>query len=159
MRAQLFPLDGSPPIEIKKDMVLIGRKEECDVRLEHRSVSKIHCILVKTDGLLLLRDLGSTNGTRVNGTRVRRAALLPNDQLSIAHFKFRVSLGPDVIEDARANERTLHLNSIEAADLVQQSPARADNDNASHEDDKPANGHLQCNQLPDVYPDQGTNSS
>ena len=55
----------------------------------------MHCVLVKTDGLLLLRDLGSTNGTRVNGARVRRAALLPNDQVSIANYKFRVFLGPD----------------------------------------------------------------
>src|ERR1700722_11665339 len=95
MRAQLLPLDGGTPVEVAKEMTLIGRQEECDVRLDHKSVSKMHCVLVKTDGLLLLRDLGSTNGTRVNGTRVRRAALLPNDQLTIANFKFRVHLGPD----------------------------------------------------------------
>src|SRR5947207_7704369 len=95
MRAQLVPLDGTPPIEIVKDLVVVGRREDCDLRLEHKSVSKIHCVLVKTDGLLMLRDLGSTNGTRVNGTRVRRAALLPNDQLGIASYKFRVYLGPD----------------------------------------------------------------
>ena len=59
----------------------------------------MHCVLVKTDGLLLLRDLGSTNGTRVNGQRVRRAALLPNDQLYIANYKFRVYLGPDAPEE------------------------------------------------------------
>src|SRR6202011_3570181 len=95
MRAQLIPLAGGPPVEVAKEMMLIGRQEDCDLRLDHKSVSKMHCVLVKTDGLLLLRDLGSTNGTRVNGTRVRRAALLPNDQLSIASYKFRVHLGPD----------------------------------------------------------------
>ena len=84
MRAQLIPLDGSPPVELVKELTLIGRKEDCDLRLDHKSVSKLHCVLVKTDGLLLLRDLGSTNGTRVNGQRVRRAALLPNDTLAIA---------------------------------------------------------------------------
>src|SRR5438067_10328596 len=96
MRARLVSPDGAPPIELVKDLTLVGRKEDCDVRLDHKSVSKMHCVIVKTDGLLLLRDLGSTNGTRVNGQRVRRAALLPNDQLTIAHFKFRVNLGPDV---------------------------------------------------------------
>src|SRR5438094_1594684 len=94
MRAQLVPLDGGAPVEVLKDLVVVGRKEECDLRLEHKSVSKMHCIIVKTDGLLLVRDLGSTNGTRVNGQRVRRAALLPDDQLSIASCKFRVALGP-----------------------------------------------------------------
>src|SRR5213080_3683049 len=95
MRAQLVPLDGGPPIELVKDLSLVGRKEDCDIRLDHKSVSKQHCVIVKTDGLLLIRDLGSTNGTRVNGQRVRRAALLPNDQLSIANCKFTVFLGPD----------------------------------------------------------------
>src|ERR1044072_4487074 len=95
MRAQLMPLDGTSPIAIEKDLTLVARKDECDLCLRHNSVSKMHCLIVKTDGLLLLRDLGSTNGTRVNGQRVRRAALLPNDELTIAHFKFRVQLGPD----------------------------------------------------------------
>src|SRR5215510_1549188 len=95
MRARLVSADGGPSIDLTKDMTLFGRDEDCDVRLDHKSVSKLHCVIVKTDGLLLLRDLGSTNGTRVNGQRVRRAALLPNDQLTIATFKFRVNLGPD----------------------------------------------------------------
>src|SRR5919197_1529265 len=93
MRAQLVPLDGTRPIELTKDLTLVGRKEDCDLRLDHKSVSKLHCVIVKTDGLLLLRDLGSTNSTRVNGQRIRRAALLPNDQLTIANYKFRVQLG------------------------------------------------------------------
>src|SRR5579864_5830391 len=98
MRAQLIPLDGGEPIEIVKDLTVVGRKEDADLRLDHKSVSKLHCVIVKTDGLLLLRDLGSTNGTRVNGQRVRRAALLPNDQVSIANYKFRVLFGPDNLE-------------------------------------------------------------
>jgi pSer/pThr/pTyr-binding forkhead associated (FHA) protein len=60
MRAQLVPLDGGAPVEVVKDLTLVGRKEECDLRLDHKSVSKMHCVIVKTDGLLLLRDLGST---------------------------------------------------------------------------------------------------
>src|SRR3989440_11583841 len=103
MRAQLIPLDGAEPIEIVKDLTLVGRKEDADLRLDHKSVSKLHCIIVKTDGLLLLRDLGSTNGTRVNGTRVRRAALLPNDQLSIASFRFKIHLGPGEAPAAQQN--------------------------------------------------------
>jgi pSer/pThr/pTyr-binding forkhead associated (FHA) protein len=155
MRAQLLPLDGGPPIDIVKDLTVVGRKEECDLRLEHKSVSKMHCVLVKTDGLLLLRDLGSTNGTRVNGTRVRRAALLPNDQLSIAHYKFRVHLGPDVAPaPAGAHEHTQHLNPREVADLLRQVRARGQpgDDPGKDSAELPAEP-LQRNQLPDVYPD------
>src|SRR5438876_12294965 len=110
MRARLVSLDGNPPIDLTKDLVLIGRDEDCDVRLDHKSVSKVHCVLVKTDGLLLLRDLGSTNGTRVNGTRVPRAALLPNDKISFANFHFRIHLGP-LNEPAGPNE---HTHAIDA---------------------------------------------
>src|SRR5438046_5360170 len=114
MRAQLLPLDGGSPIEIVKDMTVVGRKEDCDVRLDHKSVSKMHCVIVKTDGLLLLRDLGSTNGTRVNGQRIRRAALLPNDQLSIANYKYKVHLGPDEVHaPVPAHEHTQQLDANE----------------------------------------------
>src|SRR5262245_16371268 len=117
MRAQLVPLDGGSPVELLKDLTLVGRKEECDLRLDHKSVSKMHCVIVKTDGLLLLRDLGSTNGTRVNGQRVRRAALLPNDQLSIAGYKYRVQLGGE--EPAiPAHDHTQHLDANEVMHLI-----------------------------------------
>jgi pSer/pThr/pTyr-binding forkhead associated (FHA) protein len=155
MRAQLVPLDGGPPIDILKDLVVIGRREDCDLRLEHKSVSKIHCVVVKTDGLLLLRDLGSTNGTRVNGTRVRRAALLPNDQVSIAHYKFRVHLGPDQAPPAAAaaHEHTQHLDAREVAELMREARARtgAEEDDSDEIPGEP----LQRNQLPDVYPEDG----
>jgi pSer/pThr/pTyr-binding forkhead associated (FHA) protein len=155
MRAQLLPLDGGSPIEIEKDLVVVGRKEDCDVRLDHKSVSKMHCVLVKTDGLLLLRDLGSTNGTRVNGTRVRRAALLPNDQIVIAHYKFRVVLGPDAAPEIPADEHTQHLNSVEVADLLRQARGRSEKEEESDDSDKPpaGGGELHRNQLPDVYPE------
>src|SRR5271169_892979 len=127
MRAQLIPLDGGSPVDVAKEMMLIGRQEDCDLRLDHKSVSKMHCVLVKTDGLLMLRDLGSTNGTRVNGTRVRRAALLPNDQVSIASYKFRVYLGPDAAaplpQSLHTAEHTQHLDAKEVAELLRKAKA------------------------------------
>jgi len=149
MRAQLVPLDGGDdPIEIDKDLTLVGRKEECDLRLDHKSVSKMHCVIVKTDGLLMVRDLGSTNGTRVNGTRVRRAALLPNDQLTIARFKFRVHLGAGegpIAPDAH----TQQLETGEVVKLLQKAPPPAAVGRAPGSMPPP----LQPNPLPDVYPD------
>jgi len=90
MQARLVPLGDAPPVDLARQLTLVGRTADCDVRFTHKSVSKLHCLLVQTDGLVLLRDLGSTNGTRVNGTRVRRAVLLPNDQLGIAGFRYEL---------------------------------------------------------------------
>lgn len=128
MRARLVSADGGPSIDLTKDMTLFGRDEDCDARLDHKSVSKLHCVIVKTDGLLLLRDLGSTNGTRVNGQRVRRAALLPNDTLSVANLKFVVKFGVELEkEDAEAGARQAKKDALAA--------------------------QLRRNALPDVYPE------
>lgn len=95
MQAKLIPADGGEPVHVTKDVTLVGRKPGlCDMVIKQNSVSKIHCLLVKTDGLLFVRDLSSTNGTRVNGQRVTRGALLPGDELSFGGVKFRVYLGP-----------------------------------------------------------------
>ncbi|MBX6314217.1 MAG: FHA domain-containing protein [Isosphaeraceae bacterium] len=95
MKAELVPSNGDPPIPITRDVTVVGRREFCDVVIDEPSLSKRHCVLVRTDGLLLVRDLVSTNGTKVNGQRVIWAALLPNDRLQLGRYKMRVYLGPD----------------------------------------------------------------
>jgi pSer/pThr/pTyr-binding forkhead associated (FHA) protein len=158
MRAQLIPLDGTAPVDITRDLTLVGRKEDCDLRLDHKSVSKMHCVIVKTDGMLLLRDLGSTNGTRVNGQRVRRAVLLPNDQVNIASYKFRVYLGPDGVAPGagekppavRPDEHTQQLDAKDVAHLLKKAARERQAMEDSAEIPAPP---VQPNPLPDVYPD------
>jgi pSer/pThr/pTyr-binding forkhead associated (FHA) protein len=152
MRAQLIPLDGGSPVEVVKEMMLVGREKDCDLRLDHKSVSKMHCVIVKTDGLLLLRDLGSTNGTRVNGTRVRRAALLPNDKLSVANFHFRVLFGAALA----ALEEVDQTQRIEPKELEKAANgAIADSQlSPDSEIDQPILA-VQQNVLPDIYPEDG----
>lgn len=97
MKAELVPENGDPPIPIRRDVTVVGRKEFCDVQIDDPSLSKRHCLLVKTDGLLVVRDLATTNGTKVKGQRIRWAALLPDDRLTMGGYKVRVYLGPDDI--------------------------------------------------------------
>lgn len=95
MKAELVPENGDPPIPILKDVTVIGRREFCDVMIDHASLSKRHCVVVKTDGLLVIRDLATTNGTKVKGQKIRWAALLPDDRIALGAYKMRVYLGPD----------------------------------------------------------------
>ena len=63
--------------------VLIGRHLGCDVVLDDPSVSRRHALLRFRDGSWILRDLESTNGTRVNGCDVVRCRLEPGDVLML----------------------------------------------------------------------------
>jgi pSer/pThr/pTyr-binding forkhead associated (FHA) protein len=130
MLAQLIPIDGSETILLKKDVTLVGRKSRlCDLVLDRGSVSKLHCLIIKTDGLLFIRDLGSTNGTKVNGQRVTSGALLPGDELAFAGAKFRVHMGPDEGED---NEDYLATNTLSDLPDEHEEPSfRADQDSES----------------------------
>ncbi|MFM8288927.1 MAG: FHA domain-containing protein [Planctomycetaceae bacterium] len=115
MFAQLVPLVGGEPIVLHRDINIVGREQEgCDVVIDNKSVSKMHCIVVKTDGCLFVRDLSSTNGTRVNGQKVVRGALLPNDVLQFASEKSRVHLAASA---PGANSPSGGLNGTIALDL------------------------------------------
>jgi pSer/pThr/pTyr-binding forkhead associated (FHA) protein len=149
MRVRLVPVEGGTPIEINKDLMLVGRKEDCDLRIDHKSISKLHCVLVRSDGLLLLRDLGSTNGTRVNGQRVRRAALLPNDQLQIASLKYTVEVGPEP-PPVDADEYTQQLDGKDLARLIEKSDRPGELESDSSDVDIPM---VRTNALPDYYPE------
>jgi hypothetical protein len=148
MRVRLVPLEGGTPVEIGKDLVLVGRKEDCDLRLDHKSISKQHCVIVKTDGLLLVRDLGSTNGTRVNGQRIRRAALLPNDQLQVASLRYSVQFIPD--DAPAADDYTQQLDGRDLARLVEKAERPGEVDSDSSDVEVPV---VRTNALPDHYPD------
>jgi predicted component of type VI protein secretion system len=95
MKAELVPENGDPPIPITRDVTVVGRREFCDVVIADASLSKRHCVMIKTDGLLVVRDLASTNGTKVKGQKIRWAALLPDDRLTLGSYRLRVYLGPD----------------------------------------------------------------
>ncbi|MEU6218741.1 DUF1707 and FHA domain-containing protein [Streptomyces sp. NPDC047022] len=70
----------------------IGRDPASGLRLSHETVSRVHAELSRQGGLWVLRDLGSTNGTTVNGRRVIGAAVVrAGDQVSFGTMAFRLA--------------------------------------------------------------------
>ncbi len=71
--------------------VTIGRDEKCFIRMTSAEVSREHCALIPTDKGLLVRDLGSQNGTIVNNVRIEGETLLqPGDFLQVGPIQFQV---------------------------------------------------------------------
>jgi pSer/pThr/pTyr-binding forkhead associated (FHA) protein len=92
MPAQLVPLNAgsAPAVLISRPVILIGRHVECDVRIDSPQVSRRHCCLAMAYDRLVIRDLGSSNGVRVNGRVVDEARLTPGDEVAIAQFLYRL---------------------------------------------------------------------
>jgi len=101
MLIRLVPLDDAdslPTIIVDRPIILIGRHPECDVQIRSSKVSRKHCCLaeVEADGqsALCVRDLDSTNGTRINGTVITEGRLKADDELTIGAFRFKVTIQP-----------------------------------------------------------------
>jgi pSer/pThr/pTyr-binding forkhead associated (FHA) protein len=73
-----------------KSPLVIGRRESCDICLRFPNVSGRHCELSFSEGIWSIRDLGSTNGTKVNGQQVPVKALRPGDEIAIAKRRFTI---------------------------------------------------------------------
>jgi len=100
MPSRLVALDEGPDITLDRTMVVVGRHPACDTRLDSLRVSRHHCCMTQENGEVVVRDLGSTNGIRINGQRVEIGRLRPGDELSIAHIRYR-------LENGLAHERTI----------------------------------------------------
>jgi pSer/pThr/pTyr-binding forkhead associated (FHA) protein len=91
MPLRLVCLDGDADIELDRAVVVVGRHRWCDVRIASPRVSRRHCWLAPDTDRVLVRDLGSKNGTLINGRRVEMGVLHPGDELSVAHCRYRLA--------------------------------------------------------------------
>src|SRR5207237_6568341 len=76
-------------IQLRSEETVIGRHRDCNLRVPSSDVSRRHCILRFQDGCLYVEDLGSTNGTLVNGEPVKGSHLVqPGDELGVGPVSF-----------------------------------------------------------------------
>jgi adenylate cyclase len=141
MFGELVPQGGGDPVPLLQKKLLVGRRDSCDIALRFPNVSSRHCEMEFVDGYWMVRDLGSSNGTKVNGVRVRAKWVLPGDELAIAKHRFKLDY--NVASDAAPppplnDEEDLGPSLLEKAGLMrrraQQPPA------SRRESDRSANG-------------------
>jgi len=94
MYGELQPLGGGDPIPLLKTSLTVGRRESADIVLRFPNVSGNHCELSLVEGYWYVKDLGSSNGTKVNGSRVSEQRLEPGDTLSVAKHEYEVNYEP-----------------------------------------------------------------
>jgi hypothetical protein len=96
---------------IERERVLIGRAEGAGIRLEDQAVSKQHAAIEMSGNDHILQDLGSANGTFVNGTRVTRHLMRHGDLVEILDFQLRYVDHKSVV--GNEGERTMIFNAGE----------------------------------------------
>ncbi len=94
MLGELNPCGGGDPIPLLKSKLLLGRRGSCDISLRFPNVSSHHCELELVNGYWFVRDLGSRNGIKVNGTRCESKWLMPGDVLSVAKHRYELAYAP-----------------------------------------------------------------
>ena len=91
--------------EFDRDIIKIGRLSSAHLCLEGEKVSRIHSVLeVAADGTLSIIDMGSVEGTFVNGKRVNKGALVFGDEIKIGNTTIKVEAGTGAGADASASE-------------------------------------------------------
>ena len=84
-------------IPLNRPKFLIGREQDCQLRPNSEMVSRHHCVFNVDEYSVRLRDLGSTNGTLVNGERIRKdVVLVAGDKVIIGNLEFELFIRPGV---------------------------------------------------------------
>jgi adenylate cyclase len=125
---ELIPAGGGDNIPLIRNKLTIGRRESCDICLRFPNISGIHCELSFQDGYWYIRDLGSTNGIKVNGERVGRKPLSAGDEICIASRRFVINYIPagqsslDEIMEEEDAEDIMNQPLLEKAGLLRPRP-------------------------------------
>ncbi len=102
------------------ESLIIGRSETCRIKLLSSGISKQHCKITSlAGGRLEIEDLGSSNGSYVNGIQVQKQILRPGDTLSLNEYLFQVIWKPDSTLPTRFDPQSRSLNPSSSQQIIQ----------------------------------------
>jgi HD-GYP domain-containing protein (c-di-GMP phosphodiesterase class II) len=110
--------------------VTLGRGYEASIRLADGAISRVHARVEESDGVLALVDLGSTNGTKVNGRRVKETELAEGDVVAFGHTVLRIEGVQRPNTDAFAPEHSIPVESNDRTLIDAFAPDEADRESA-----------------------------
>jgi diguanylate cyclase (GGDEF)-like protein len=112
----IYGLDLGKKYNVDRPSIVIGRSSKADIQIDQESVSRNHCKLINTGKSIMLRDLGSTNGTYVNDELVDEYVLRDGDLIKIGRCIFKFLSGNN-IENAY-HEEIYRLTTIDGLTQV-----------------------------------------
>ncbi|MHB1528824.1 MAG: FHA domain-containing protein [Acidiferrobacteraceae bacterium] len=95
-------------IPLKSGNITIGRRKDSDICLDHPAVSGQHAVVWSLDGQAFIRDLVSTNGTLINGSKITKQHLRPGDRIAIGPYDLHYLLETPGAADTTADEHALN---------------------------------------------------
>ena len=127
MAKLILSLDGSVirEVPLDKERVTIGRKPQNDIQIENLAVSSEHACIVTILNDSFLEDLGSTNGTLVNGNPIKKHILQNNDVIEVGKYKLKYIADTPGAGQTSADdfEKTMVLRSPMARPAVAPKPS------------------------------------
>jgi predicted component of type VI protein secretion system len=110
----MHPVGGGDPIPLTKPELVVGRRPSCDIRLDFENISGKHCVLRLINGVWNVRDLGSTNGTTVNGSRIStEQSVMPDEELGVAGHMYTIAYDPAGPEAFLSSHRELDEDVVQ----------------------------------------------
>jgi pSer/pThr/pTyr-binding forkhead associated (FHA) protein len=134
IQGELIPVGGGDTITLTRPVMTLGRRESCDICLRFPNISGLHCELSFRDGYWFVRDLGSTNGIKVNGIRVLQRPLRPGDEISISHRRYAIQyeLSAEALQNLESqlseDEDIRSMSLLEKAGLAKPKDRRGGDD-------------------------------
>jgi adenylate cyclase len=127
VHGELHPVGGGDVIPLIREVLTIGRRDSCDIPLRFPNISGIHAQLQFRSGYWYIRDMNSTNGVKVNGTRVQEKLLHPRDEITIGKRLYRIQYEPPNRSalDEVGDEDVMSQSLLEKAGLERKKPTRS----------------------------------